>query len=42
MGRVLFVGALLGLLSSLASVIRWGEPWDIPDHDPLLAPLDDY
>ena len=29
---------LLGLLSKLASVIRWAEPWDIEsDDDPLLT-----
>jgi len=27
---------LLGLFSSIASVIRWGEPWDIENDDPLL------
>lgn len=32
------MSALLGLLASLASVVRWGEPWDIEgDDDPLLA-----
>jgi hypothetical protein len=35
------VGAILGLLSSIASVIRWGEPWDIIGDDPLLSPLED-
>ena len=31
------MSAILGLLGSLGSVIRWGEPWDIePDDDPLL------
>lgn len=31
------MSALLGLISSLASLIRWGEPWDIElDDDPLL------
>jgi hypothetical protein len=38
------MSALLGLLASLASVIRWAEPWDIElEDDPLLdrAPTDD-
>ena len=38
------MSAFLGLLGSLSSVIRWGEPWDIePDDDPLLerGPFDD-
>jgi hypothetical protein len=38
------VSALLGLFSSLASMIRWAEPWDIElDDDPLLerSPTDD-
>jgi hypothetical protein len=31
------MSTLLGLFSSLASVIRWHEPWDIDfDDDPLL------
>ena len=29
------MSALLGLLGSLTSVIRWGERWDLGD-DPLL------
>jgi hypothetical protein len=29
----------LTLVSVLASVVRWGEPWDVEqDDDPLLAP----
>jgi len=36
------VGSFLGLISSLASAIRWGEPLDTDfDDDPLLSP-DDY
>lgn len=32
------MSALLGLFTTLASVIRWAEPWDIEhDDDPLLA-----
>lgn len=28
----------LTLVSALASVVRWGEPWDVEhDDDPLLA-----
>jgi hypothetical protein len=31
------MSTLLGLLSSLAAMIRWGEPWDVEvDEDPLL------
>ena len=31
------MSAILGLLGSLTSVIRWAEPWDIElDDDPLL------
>lgn len=31
------MAALSNLLGTLASVIRWSEPWDIePDDDPLL------
>jgi hypothetical protein len=31
------MSALLGLFTSLASMVRWGEPWDIElDDDPLL------
>ena len=31
------MSAILGVLGSLTSVIRWGEPWDIElDDDPLL------
>ena len=32
------MSALLGLFTTLASVIRWAEPWDIEhDDDPLLT-----
>ena len=32
------MSALLGLFTTLASVIRWAEPWDIEhDDDPLLS-----
>jgi len=31
------VSALLGFVSSIVSMIRWAEPWDIElDDDPLL------
>ena len=31
------MSAILGLIDSLSSVIRWGEPWDLEsDDDPLL------
>jgi hypothetical protein len=31
------MSALLGLLSAVASMVRWAEPWDIElDDDPLL------
>lgn len=38
------MSALLGLLSAVASMVRWDEPWDIElDDDPLLErpPADD-
>jgi hypothetical protein len=31
------MSAILGLIGSLSSVIRWGEPWDFESaDDPLL------
>ena len=31
------MSAILGLIGSLSSVIRWDEPWDFGfDDDPLL------
>ena len=31
------MSALLGLLATMGSLVRWGEPWDIEhDDDPLL------
>ena len=32
------MSTLLAFVSALASVVRWGEPWDVEhDEDPLLA-----
>ena len=31
------MSALFGLFTTLASVIRWAEPWDIEHDDPLLT-----
>ena len=36
------MSTLLHLFSSLATVIRWAEPWDVErDDDPLLSRGDD-
>lgn len=32
------MSTLLAFVSALASVVRWGEPWDVEhDDDPLLT-----
>ncbi len=32
------MSTFLAIVSTLASVVRWGEPWDVEhDDDPLLV-----